>query len=190
MWVPHVMDVVDLPIMRERITGFPVIPAAASKASAPHARETSRTEIRRAGFIQRTPRPCLCRRYVKEKGEENRSATPVACRLWKLALAFPSVPRRVLRLLTCPACWTIPADTARHSPSSRGQRPRGSRQRMVVTPGGSEEYALDQQPNSTGHAANWRPRCGLMRRPALAASSPLVLRSSTTRTSSTSSPLH
>lgn len=149
------VDVVDLPIMRERITGFPVIPASSLKGVLlQHARETFE-----AGNYARSNQGIpdaakLLFGAVDGEGEKQRSTAGCVQIMEAKLLAFP-----VRSLAGCFAWITCPAalhrfqrDTGllRHADGKTLPLPQPDRDKVIagsdLTVGGQavlEEFALD-----------------------------------------------
>ena len=102
------VDVVDLPIMRERITGFPVIPASSLKGVLlQHARETFETgKHARANSIPEDAKALFgAADTVEEKGEKKQVSNAGCVQIMEAKLlAFP-----VRSLAGCFAWLTCPA---------------------------------------------------------------------------------
>jgi CRISPR-associated protein Cmr4 len=155
------VDVVDLPIMRERITGFPVIPASSLKGVLlQHARETFENgKHARASFIPEDAKALFgAVDTVEEKGENKQVSNAGCVQIMEAKLlAFP-----VRSLAGCFAWLTCPAALGRFQRDTASQFtvPAVDKDRVVagteLVVNGQvvlEEYALDQQPNSSGQAA-------------------------------------
>src|SRR6266581_9410650 len=155
------VDVVDLPIMRERITHFPVIPSTSLKGvllqharerfeNGQHARKNSKPEDARALFGDFEE--------VQDGGQKKQRSYAGCVQIMEAKiLAFP-----VRSLAGCFAWLTCPAVLERFQRDT-GQRftlPAVDKDRVVAgtelvvnNQAVLEEYALDLQPNSTGQAA-------------------------------------
>ncbi len=153
------VDVVDLPIMRERITGFPVIPASSLKGVLlQHARETFAGGTHaRAKTIPDEAK--LLFGAVEGEGEAQVSNAGCVQIMEAKILAFP-----VRSLAGCFAWLTCPAALERFKRDTKKPFtiPNVDKDRVVagtelVIPNQNqvvlEEYALDLQPNTTGQAA-------------------------------------
>jgi len=151
------VDVVDLPIMRERITGFPVIPATSLKGVLlQHARETFAN-----GKYARSPEipdeAKLLFGAVEGEGENQKSNAGCVQIMEAKILAFP-----VRSLAGCFAWLTCPTALERFQRDT-GRKvtiPPVNKDRVVAGPelvvGNQvvlEEYALELQPNSSNQAA-------------------------------------
>ncbi len=155
------VDVVDLPIMRERITGFPVIPSTSLKGvllqrgreiwDAPHATGNDLPEQAKIlfGGIDETK---------NSSGEKEQKSNAGCVQIMEAKiLAFP-----VRSLAGCFAWLTCPAvlerfqrDTGRKFaiPPVDKDRVVAGTDLVVNNQVVLEEYALDLQPNSNGQAA-------------------------------------
>jgi CRISPR-associated protein Cmr4 len=152
------VDVVDLPIMRERITGFPVIPATSLKGVLlQHARETFAN-----GKYARSPEipdeAKLLFGAIEGEGENQRSNAGCVQIMEAKILAFP-----VRSLAGCFAWLTCPAalerfqrDTGRKVtiPPVNKDRVVAGAELLVGNQVVLEEYALELQPNSSNQAAD------------------------------------
>jgi len=155
------VDVVDLPIMRERITGFPVIPSTSLKGVLlQHAREVFENAAHaRANTIPAVAKILFGAADAVEEGSEKKQVSNAGCVQIMEAklLAFP-----VRSLAGCFAWLTCPAalgrfkrDTGRQFTVPTVDKDRAVAGTELVVNGQVvlEEYALDQQSNSTGEAA-------------------------------------
>jgi CRISPR-associated protein Cmr4 len=151
------VDVVDLPIMRERITGFPVIPASSLKGVIlQHARETfDGGKHARSKEIPDDAK--LLFGAIEGEGEDQKSNAGCVQIMEAKILAFP-----VRSLAGCFAWLTCPAalercqrDTNRKFtiPSVDKERVVAGAELIVNNQVVLEEYALDLQANSNGQAA-------------------------------------
>lgn len=151
------VDVVDLPIMRERITGFPVIPASSLKGVLlQHARETFEAgEYARSKEIPEAAK--LLFGSVEGEGEAQKSNAGCVQIMEAKILAFP-----VRSLAGCFAWLTCPTaleryrrDTARsiEIPAVEKDRVVAGSELVVNNQAVLEEYALDLQANSNNKAA-------------------------------------
>jgi CRISPR-associated protein Cmr4 len=152
------VDVVDLPIMRERITAFPVIPASSLKGVLlQHARETwgdpRKPEIPEAAKVLFGAAD-----LIEEGGEKKQISNAGCVQIMEAKLlAFP-----VRSLAGCFAWLTCPAALERFQRDT-GKKltiPKPDKDRVVagaeLTVNNQvvlEEYALDLQANSAGQAA-------------------------------------
>lgn len=152
------VDVVDLPIMRERITGFPVIPASSLKGVLlQHARETF--ENGKHGRAKTIPSEAkFLFGAVEGEGEGQISNAGCVQIMEAKLLAFP-----VRSLAGCFAWITCPAalqrfqrDTGRRFDVSKVEQDHvvAGSELIVNNQIVFEEYALDLQPNSNGQAAD------------------------------------
>lgn len=152
------VDVVDLPIMRERITGFPVIPASSLKGVLLQlAREKWGNP--RSSEIPAEAKVLFGAADLIEEGGEKKQVSNAGCMQIMEAkiLAFP-----VRSLAGCFAWLTCPAALERFQRDT-GRKltiPKPDKDRVVagaeLTANNQvvlEEYALDLQPNSNGQAA-------------------------------------
>jgi CRISPR-associated protein Cmr4 len=155
------VDVVDLPIMRERITGFPVIPSTSLKGVLlQHAREVFENAAHaRTNSIPADAKILFGAADAVEEGSEKKQVSNAGCVQIMEAklLAFP-----VRSLAGCFAWLTCPAalgrfkrDTGRQFTVPAVDKDRVVADTELVVNGQVvlEEYALDQQANSTGQAA-------------------------------------
>jgi CRISPR-associated protein Cmr4 len=155
------VDVVDLPIMRERITGFPVIPSTSLKGVLlQHAREVFENAAHaRANTIPADAKILFGAADTVGEGNEKNQVSNAGCMQIMEAklLAFP-----VRSLAGCFAWLTCPAvlgrfkrDTGRQFPVPAVDKDRVVAGDELVVNGQVilEEYALDQQSNATGQAA-------------------------------------
>lgn len=152
------VDVVDLPIMRERITGFPVIPSTSLKGVLlQHARE--KWGDPRSAAIPEQAKVLFGAADLIEEGGEKKQISNAGCVQIMEAkiLAFP-----VRSLAGCFAWLTCPAVLERFQRDARKTFtiPKPDKDRVVA---GAElivnnqvvleEYALDLQANTNGQAA-------------------------------------
>jgi CRISPR-associated protein Cmr4 len=155
------VDVVDLPIMRERITGFPIIPSTSLKGVLlQHAREVfEKAAHARANTIPADAKILFGAVDTVEESSEKKQVSNAGCVQIMEAklLAFP-----VRSLAGCFAWLTCPAALGRFQRDTASQFtvPAVDKDRVVagteLVVNGQvvlEEYALDQQPNSSGQAA-------------------------------------
>jgi len=151
------VDVVDLPIMRERITGFPVIPATSLKGVLlQHARETF-ANGKHARSKEIPDEAKLLFGAVEGEGENQKSNAGCVQIMEAKILAFP-----VRSLAGCFAWLTCPAalerfqrDTGRKVtiPPVNKDRVVAGAELLVGNQVVLEEYALELQPNSSNQAA-------------------------------------
>lgn len=150
------VDVVDLPIMRERITGFPVIPASSIKGvllqharetfdNGKHARKSSKPDVAQIlfGDIVETV----------ENGEKKQKSHAGCIQIMEAKiLAFP-----VRSLAGCFAWLTCPTTLGRFSRDTGRQLPIPKVDKDRVVAGSElivnnqvvlEEFAMDIQPNT------------------------------------------
>jgi CRISPR-associated protein Cmr4 len=152
------VDVVDLPIMRERITGFPVIPATSLKGVLlQHARETF-ANGKHARSKEIPDEAKLLFGAIEGEGENQRSNAGCVQIMEAKILAFP-----VRSLAGCFAWLTCPAalerfqrDTGRKVtiPPVNKDRVVAGAELLVGNQVVLEEYALELQPNSSNQAAD------------------------------------
>ncbi len=152
------VDVVDLPIMRERITGFPVIPASSLKGVLlQHARETFENgEYARVNGIPEAAKLLFgAAEKIMEDGEKKRISNAGCVQIMEAKLlAFP-----VRSLAGCFAWLTCPAALERYQRDTGRQFavPQPAKDHVIVAgdsqltiPGQAqvvfEEYALATQP--------------------------------------------
>jgi CRISPR-associated protein Cmr4 len=151
------VDVVDLPIMRERITGFPVIPSTSLKGVI---RDRGRTSTKPDGTRLLTDDDVRTLfgedRPVDEKASITAYAGCVQITEAKL-LAFPVRSLAgCFSWLTCPAALArFQRDTSRKFliPAVDKDRVVAGTELVVNSQVVLEEYALNLQPNSNGQAA-------------------------------------
>lgn len=152
------VDVVDLPIMRERITGFPVIPASSLKGVLlQHARETfeNGNYARVNGIPEAAKLLFGAAEEIEEDGEKKQISNAGCVQIMEAKLlAFP-----VRSLAGCFAWLTCPATLERYQRDTglKFEVPQPATDRAIV-PGDSqltipgqaqvvfEEYALATQP--------------------------------------------
>ncbi len=151
------VDVIDLPIMRERITGFPVIPASSLKGVLLQlARETFENgKYARSSEIPEEAK--ILFGAIEGKGENQKSNAGCIQIMEGKILVFP-----VRSLAGCFAWLTCPTALKRFQRDTRRtfDIPPVDKDRVVA---GAElivnnqvvleEYALELQPNSSGQAA-------------------------------------
>jgi CRISPR-associated protein Cmr4 len=154
------VDVVDLPIMRERITGFPVIPSTSLKGVLlQHSREVFENgDHARANTIPADAKILFgAAETVKEAGEEKQVSNAGCVQIMEAKiLAFP-----VRSLAGCFAWLTCPAVLERYQrdtmrkftiPAVEKDHVVAGTELVVSNQVVLEEYALELQPNSSGQA--------------------------------------
>ena len=159
------VDVVDLPIMRERITGFPVIPSTSLKGVLRQAaREFAASDVGKAtGFTLTTADVLFGAKDDVQTDADGKEVLHAGC-VQIMEAKIVAFPVRSLAgcfaWLTCPAVlerfhrdtgriFTIPpVDKERVVAGTELVIPNQNQSQVVL-----EEYALDLQPNSNGQAA-------------------------------------
>ena len=151
------VDVVDLPIMRERITGFPAIPSTSLKGVL---RQWARDARKPDGTLLLSDEEGRTLFGEDRKLDEEAGITAHAGCVQIMEAKLLAFPVRSLAgcfaWLTCPAALgRFQRDTARQFPVPAVDKDRVVAGTELVVNGQVvlEEYALDQQPNSTGQAA-------------------------------------
>jgi CRISPR-associated protein Cmr4 len=162
------VDVVDLPIMRERITGFPVIPSTSLKGVLlQRGRELWPSTWTQSANPKEKPKEILHENSqllfgaINSEGEgENKKQVSNAGCVQIMEAKLLAFPVRSLAgcfaWLTCPAALgRFKRDTGRQFTVPAVDKDRVVAGTELVVNGQVvlEEYALDQQPNSSGHAA-------------------------------------